>query len=246
MPTFASLMPWLTFILLLPALARAELVNETEAGVVVNHGNSETESYSAKHKSELKAGKNSYVFSGFFLQSKQNFTKNAESWQLALRYEHELSEMLSGLVSQQVESNFFAGILQRYNSDIGAKQFLLKRPGDIFLILEAGYRFSREHSATNGTHNFQKGRAYLEVEKFWRETVSTQFWIEYIPNFTLPNDWLFNWEASVNASLSTVFALKTAYYARFSNSPPSAPAGSSTAPTKRSDSTLTSSLVVTF
>ncbi len=230
-------------LVLFPAFSHAELQNTTEAGILVTHGNTRTQNYSAKHKSELKIDKNIYAFSGNFIQSKQSGVENADSWQLSLRYERELSELFSGFASQQVESDIFAGILQRYNTDFGAKRFIVKQPKDIFLIAEAGYRFSREHSVSEGTQYFHKGRAYLEIEKFWHETVSTKFWIEYIPNFTLPNNWLMNSEASLNVAINPTLSLKSGYYLRYNNSPPV----STLTPTPtRTDSTFTTALTAKY
>lgn len=226
-------------LLLLPAApAHAELKNDAELGFILTSGNSNTSTLSAKDQSRLDFGKDVLQLNAAFLRSRQNDALSAKSWLVGLRYERELSEHFSIFAAQTAEADRFAGIRQRYNSDVGGKYFFRKLEKDFIWFAELGYRFTRENS-TQGVHqNLQKARLYTEAEKFWTESTSTKLWIEYIPNFTLTPGWLLNSEASVSSALNSVFAIKSAYLFRYNNRPPAA-AG-------KTDKALTTSLVAKF
>lgn len=222
----------------LPASA-SDWSNESEAGVVLVNGNSQSSTYSAKSKTEYTPGKETFSLSGNFLRAKARDVENAESWLVQLRYEHAYTDHLSGFLAQSVEGDKFAGILQRYNSDIGAKYFFYAVEGVGTWFGEAGYRFTREHDTQNTWESLHKARIYTEAEKFWSETVSTKLWIEYIPTLTRFRNWLLNTELSVESDLSTVLSLKTAVLLRYNNTPPRAT-------TQEADTTFTTALVAKF
>ena len=223
----------------LPIAAHAEWKNESQAGIVITGGNSRTQSLNLKSESQYSFTKNTFRFDANYLQAKQSGVKSAESWMLGLRYERAFRETLSGFLAQSVEGDRFAGILQRYNTDVGAKQYLYKRPKDFEWFLEGGYRFTSEHSSDGIKQNFQKGRLYTEAEKFWASATSTKLWLEYIPNFTRSQAWLFNGEVSASSALNSIFSVKTAYLVKYNNEPPVASA-------MKTDTAFTTSLVAKF
>lgn len=226
-------------VFLFSGAAFAEFKNESEAGVVITSGNSRTNTYNAKTITQYLFDKNTLRLEASYLQAKQSGVLSAENWLLGLRYERELSEKLSVFLGQSVESDPFAGFLQRYNSDLGAKYYLYKLEKNFVWFAEGGYRFTRENS-TGGVHqNFQKARFYTEAEKFWSEATSTKLWVEYIPNFTVSQAWLLNGEASVASALNSTFSVKTAYLVRYNNRPPVAKAD-------KTDTTFTTALVAKF
>ncbi len=227
----------LSILLSLPA--QAELRNESEAGVVITNGNSQTQSYSVKNKSSLVLGPSSYIFTGSYLKARAGGVESAESWMLGLRYEHALSERLSLFVAQAVEGDKFAGILQRYNSDLGAKYYFYNTEKDFIWFAEGGYRFTKEHTTRGTNSNFHKARLYSEAEKFFSESVSGKLWAEYIPNFTVTQAWLFNSELSLSAALNSVFAVKSGILLRYNNLPPVASA-------QKADTTFTTALTAKF
>ncbi len=217
----------------------AELKNESEAGLVVTNGNTQTRSYSVKNKSILTQDKNNYIFSGNWLYATSQGVQSAESWILALRYERELSEKLSVFLQQSVEGDKFAGILQRYNTDVGAKHFFYKTEKDFIWFAELGYRFTSEHTTKGTNESFHKARLYTEAEKYFNETVSSKLWIEYIPNFTETRAWLLNSELSLSAAMNSVFSVKSALLLRYNNQPPVATA-------KEADTVFTTALTAKF
>jgi len=229
----------ITLLALLFALpASAEFKNESEAGVVIANGNSHTQSYSVKSKSEVKNGPSTYSLVGNYLRASSNGVTSAESWLVGIRFEQALSDSLSAFVGQSVEGDKFAGILQRYNTDLGLKHYFYKLDKQFTWFAEGGYRFTKEHSTT-ATKNQQKARLYTEAEKYFSETVSSKLWAEYIPNFTVSQAWLFNSELSLSASINSVFAVKSAILLRYNNQPPVASA-------QKSDTTFTTALTAKF
>jgi putative salt-induced outer membrane protein len=219
--------------------ANAALKNESEAGVVVTNGNSRTQSYSVKNKSTYTFEQNSVVFSGNWLTATNQGVQSAESWMLALRYERSLSEKTSLFLQQSVEGDKFAGVLQRYNSDLGVKQYFYKTEKDFLWFAEGGYRFTKENTSKGTKENFHKARLYTEAEKFFNESVSSKLWIEFIPNFTLTRSWLLNSELSLSAAMNAVFALKAGILLRYNNLPPVATA-------QKADTTFTTALTAKF
>lgn len=225
--------------ILVPLLASAELANKTEGGVVITSGNTRTQSIQAKHLSTYTWEKNKLSLSGFFLKGKSEGVLNAKKWDSTLRYERAFSDLFSGFASQGVESDKFAGYLQRYNSDLGPKYFIIKEENFWNWFIEAGYRYTRERRVNGTKSNASKGRAYTEVSKKWNEGSSSKLWMEYIPNFSNSKDWLFNTELSTDASITNILALRIAYLMKYDNQPN---AGTK----KKTDSTLTTSLVATY
>lgn len=229
----------LAALLLVPNVALAEWHTDGEAGVVNTTGNSRAQSYSVKDKTGWTLGKDTYVLTGSYLQSQANGVATAKNFLLGLRYERALSDFLSGFLAQDVMGDQFAGILQRYNTDLGVKYFIVKREKDLVVDAEGGYRYTNEHTTTNVTNSYQKARLYAEGEKYWNPTFSTKLWAEYVPNFTLSNGWLFNTEASASAAINSVFSLKTAYLVKYNNLPPVATA-------VKTDTVLTTALAAKF
>jgi putative salt-induced outer membrane protein YdiY len=228
------------FLLIFPAsLNASEVSHESEAGVVIANGNSHTESYSVKTKTEWKHGPDTYSLGGHFLRATANKVESAENWMITLRYEHAFTEPLSGFLAQSVEGDIFAGIKQRYNSDAGAKYHLFRLERDFLWFGEGGYRFTREHSTRGTKESFHKLRILTEAEKYWNEMVSTKLWVEYLPNLTKARSWLLNSELSLNAALSSIFSVKTGILLRYNNTPP-------VATTQKADTTFTTALVAKF
>jgi putative salt-induced outer membrane protein YdiY len=233
------LLCWLFVALPAYATPKPAFEHNSEAGVVITNGNSQAQSYSLKAFSAYQQEKNRYSAGGHYLRATSSGKESAENWMLSLRYERLIKDKLSAFLAQAVEGDEFAGILQRYNSDLGAKYYFYRSEKDFIWLGEAGYRFSAEHT-TKGTHeSFHKARIYTETEKYWRENISTKLWIEYIPNLTTSRAWLLNSEFSLSAALSDVFALKTSMLLRYNKTPPVATA-------QRADTTFTTALTAKY
>lgn len=220
--------------------------NESQAAVVVTDGNSETESYSLKQESALAKEKDTYKAKASYLKtSSESKTtgKNEETarkWDAGVRYERSLSEKWSAFVGHLVESDKYAGYIQRYNTDLGGK-YIVAKEEKYDVISEAGYRYVHQNNygvADENTH-YNSARLYLEGNYKFNETNSGKLWAEYLPNFDDSDDYQTNWEASVSSALSSIFSLKVAYLSKTDHKV----ANSSI---EKTDTTLTTALVAKF
>ncbi len=213
------------------------LKNESSAGLVLTGGNTKTQSISLKDQTSYTFEKNVFKFSGAFLRASNADIESAYNWNLGLRYERELTDTVSIYLGQNVESDKFQNILQRYNTDIGGKYFFNKEESFKWFG-EAGYRFTR----TNYTTSFKNDnylRVYTEAERAFNKEVSAKFWLEYLPNITVSEAYKINSELSLSAALSNVFSVKSGYLVRYDNQP-------ITGVTFKTDSTFTTALVAKF
>jgi putative salt-induced outer membrane protein YdiY len=219
--------------------AQAQWKNQTDAGLVVNHGNSRSQSLNAKQDSAYQWDKNTLGATASYLKSSSSGVLSALQWAAALSYERALNERLSARLSQGVESDRFAGYLQRYNTDLGPKYVLYRSLPDWLWLGEAGYRFTRERSLSGARSSYQKARVFTEVDRQWNPTASSKVWVEYLPNFSVGTDWQLNAEFSTSANLNSVLALKVAYLYKYDHQlNPGA--------TRNSDTVLTTALVARY
>jgi putative salt-induced outer membrane protein len=229
--------------LLLPAGAMAleeGLRNQADVGIILTTGNASSATYNI-------AARSNYQFPTPQLLSLdvrylQSFANNVESmryWIAALRFDQFLSERFSIFLSQNMESNVFAGFAQRYNSDVGVRYVFVK-DDDFSWLGEAGYRYALTNQVPLGNQvSAQMARLFTELNKSWDKSLSTKLWFEGTPNFTNTNGYRLMGEASVSVALSNTFSVKTAYLVKYDNLPPPG-IGQNT------DSFFTTSLVARF
>ena len=211
--------------------------NESQAGVVVTSGNTDTSSLSGAEIASYEFGSNILKISAAYLYLKNAGVVSGKSWSLGLRYERILNEKFSVFAGELVEGNQFAGVNQRYSTDLGAKYTIVKEDA-LTWFAEGGYRYAKENlTFVSRSRNY--GRAYTEVEKKFSPTVSAKYWVEYLPNFTDSADWQLNTELSLSAAISSIFSVKSAYLLKYDNQI-NAPG------LVKSDKTFTTSLVAKF
>lgn len=216
----------------------ADFTNESEAGIAVASGNTDSKTYNIKQMNSYKFDANLLKLEARFLNTFSNDVESARYILGSLRYERALSEHFSLFVSEGLESDKFAGYKFRHNNDIGAKYFIYKIE-NFNWFAEAGYRYVNE-KLNSGVHDYKNTlRAYTETEKKWTETVSTKYFIEYLPNLKEGKDYQINTELSVAAAISSIFSIKTAYLLRYDHLP--APGTTNT-----TDTLLTTALVAKF
>ena len=172
-----------------------------------------------------------------FLKTQSGDVETARAWALGLRYERNLSEDLSALAGELVESNIFAGYRQRYSTDLGGKYHFLNG-GGWNGSGEAGYRYTLENRESSQTFDNYL-RFYAELARALAADVSAKLWAEYLPNLTHSDDYQFNSELSVSAALSSIFSLKTAYLMKYRGVPTGVLG-------EKTDSTFTAALVAKF
>lgn len=220
------------------AEVKSHFRHESEASLVQVTGNTETESYSAKQKTTYAFDLNSFTLTGSYLRTKSFAVETARSWDLSLRYEREISSMWSAFVQQGAESDIYSGYIQRDNSDIGAKYFIIKSEPQNFFA-ELGYRYIKTYTNAGVSNYSNSGRLYVEYSQVFNETVKGQLWVEYLPNFKESDQYQFNYEPSVSVMLSKIFSLKLSRLVKYQNVPP---AGAN----KKEDARFTTSLVAQF
>ena len=216
----------------------ADFTNESEAGIAVASGNTKSKNYNVKQANSYNFDANTMKFDARYLNSYSNNDESARYIFAGLRYERSLNESFSLFVGQGLESDKFAGYYLRHSSDIGVKYNLIKVE-TFYWLVEAGYRYTNE-KLNNGDHNYKNTiRTYTELEKKWNPSVSTKYFVEYLPNIKEGKDYQINTELSVSAALTNIFSIKSAYLLRYDHLP------AATATTK-TDTLLTTALVAKF
>lgn len=215
----------------------SSLSNESEVSVVSVNGNTQSESYSAKQKITYKIESDIFTVFGRYLQTKTGSTETGKQWEASLRYERELGEKWAAFLQHGAESNFYAGFVQRDNSDIGGKYYFIKSDAEN-LFSEAGVRYTKYFDGTTSSYS-NSGRVYLEYSKKFNDSVVGKFWAEYLPNFKDSDAYLVNYEPSISVMMNQIFSLKAAYLVKTHNK--------TISPTdKRDDTTFTTSIVAKF
>lgn len=197
------------------ALAGDAWKNESQAGVVMTTGNTDTSTLSFGEMTSYQFSENLLKFTAAYLYQKSGDVVSGKSWNLGLRYERSLSEKFSVFTGETIEGNLFSGVNQRYSTDVGGKAFILKEEGTTWLA-EAGYRYTKENLVAL-QRSLHYARLYSEVEHRLNPTVSAKYWLEYLPNFSISEDWQMNTELSLSASVSSFFSVKSAYLVKYDN-----------------------------
>ncbi len=193
--------------------------HESELGVVLASGNTNTENYNFKQQTTLSLNPNIFRATAAYLKSRDTGQETSRRWSIGLRYERELSESVNAFINHLIESDIFAGMIQRNSTDIGLKFFLLKTDAD-HLFSEVGYRNSYEQrvvATENGTTHY--GRIYAEWNHTWQEKLTHKLWVEYLPNFSNGEAYLINAEPSLSMHLTDIFSIKLAYLINYKNLP---------------------------
>lgn len=234
-------MKWIVLAILATMLQTtfaAEFNNESEAGIAVASGNTKSKNYNVKQSNAYKFDDNTLKFDARYLNAYSNDEESARYIFAGLRYERSLNDRFSLFVAQGFESDKFAGYYLRQLTDIGVKYNIIKEEM-FYWLAEAGYRYTNE-KLNNGSHDYKNSlRAYTELEKKWNPSVSTKYFLEYVPNIKESEDYQINTELSVSAALTSVFSIKTAYLLRYDHLP-------AVTATTKTDTLLTTALVAKF
>ncbi len=191
--------------------------NESEAGIVITAGNSESQSFSFRQLDFYRWDENTLRFDGKYLKTSSQGIESAKYWLLGLRYERGLVTHLSLFAGENIESDIFAGYLQRYNTDVGAKYYVIQEEA-FYLFGEGGYRRAVENRFA-GQVSQSLLRFYVEANRDWTKTFSTKAGFEYLPNLSISGDYQLNAGLSASAAINEIFALKTGYDLKFRKIP---------------------------
>jgi putative salt-induced outer membrane protein len=211
------------------------LHDESEVGIILLAGNSNSQSYNLKQMNYYSWGSNNLKFEVRYLNSTTNGIQTARSWALGTRFERDLGEQFGIFLAQNLESDIFAGYFQRYNTDLGGKYILIDSK-DFDWNGELGYRFTVENGSRQVVQSYL--RFYTITQRNWSEAFSTKFWLELLPNLTV-SDYQINSEISSHLAINKSFAIKIGYLLKFRKIPV-APATNST------DTQYTTALVAKF
>ena len=225
-------------VLTLSAVYAADFTNESELGVAVAAGNSQSENYNFKQENKFTFNANLLKFNARYLNAYANNTESARYLLGCLRYERELSDRFSIYAGQMFESDKFSGYDLRHSNDLGFKYFI-KKEETLYWSAETGYRYTKETQVSKLHAYRNQLRIYSEAEKKWTPTVSTKLSLEYLPNLDESKDYEIHTEASVSAVISSRFSIKTAYLLRYDRVPP--PSATTT-----TDTLFTTALVAKF
>lgn len=208
----------LMLLVLICPTAFAQLTNESELGIASANGNTKTQTFTFKQLNDYKIRSDVFSFKGRWLNAKANGVETARYLLLGLRYEKQVSNHFGIYLGEALEKDKFAGIENRYMTDLGGRYRFIESEMTKFFS-EVGYRYMHEDRLDN-TKNFSNmGRVYTEWEHKWNASFSTKYWAEYLPNFTEQKDWLFNTEFSISAMLNSIFSLKSGILLRYDHFP---------------------------
>jgi len=219
-----------------PAVAPAsKLSHESEASAVLASGNTDARTFALKQSTAYQWDKNKGTFTGSLLYGKSGGIESARKWDLGVRFDRELSEVMGLFLGYQIDGNIFSGFESRHTVDLGGKYYFI-RTDETKLSTEAGYRYQAEKLTSQTTNNNHMGRAFLEWTNAWNKQVNSKVGTEFTYNFSTRNDYRINAEPSLSVILTDVLSIKLAYLINFRNLP--AVAGK-----KQLDTLYTTSLV---
>ncbi len=209
-----------SFLFFVPALAKAQesdaWSHESELGLILSGGNSDTKTLNAKQKTDYKWTKNTVIFKAAYLYGKSSGVESANGWSLGLRYDRSISTDFTVFLGDSYESDKYAGFDKRNNIDLGGKYYFLNTSKEKYVFSELGYRFTSE-TATGATSAASKSflRVYSEASMKLTESATAKVWFEYLPSLSESGDYLFNFEPSIAVTLDGNFALKAAYLGKY-------------------------------
>ncbi len=153
-----------------------------------------------------------------------------------------MSEKFSLFTGFEYESDTFAGFDNRSNFDLGGKYYFITDGDKHYFFNETGYRLSKENRVEGSDPDSitsHIARVYFEWGKQLSESTKTKFWVEYLPDFSNTRNYRFNFEPSLQVSMTKMLSLKMAYLGKYRNEP-------STAGNLKFDYTYTTALVADF
>lgn len=249
----------LTAALLMAAQSFAgEWKSDSEAGIVIQDGNSKAKNTYIKTTIKKESGSNTYTVEGSYLSAEttnvetDETNRSAEYSRFGLRYDRAYNAQFSSYVGALWEKDNFAGFRNRYSGDIGAKYIFIQGKENNFFG-ELGYRFRTEEEYLAGgldgddtESNFVRG--YLEVSRKLNPTSNVKFWVEALYDMSESENFEARFEPSISVGLNDFFStpekaavvsLKIGYLGRFDNMP-------AVDGLERLDSTLTTTLNVIY
>lgn len=226
---------WLFFIIALKSFATEDLKilnHESSLSIVQTGGNAISESYSASTDNSYKPSIRDYQFFGNYNLAYANnprvqnseIKETVRNWNIGSKLTQDF--LLKGLgvgIGLTYEGNEFAGIKQRENSDFNAR-YKFHNSDKLKSSIEIGYRYTEEKRTIRDENNrdifyFSKGNFRYNITQKINHNVNYRFWIQYLPNFSRPQNYQINLEPSINVTMTQIFSLRVAYKAEYNGEP---------------------------
>lgn len=204
--------------------------SESEAGLVVNSGNAESQSVSFKTLNKYKlTDKDELVFKAEYFQSEGmvDFIKQltSENTLVELKYSKVFHDLFGAFIVTSWSKDNFRGFENRFEVGPGLSYHFIKSEHKN-LYTEHGYLYRQETEyepgpARGANSNINFYRAYFEGNKKFNPTLSGKLWLESKLNIENTEDIEVRVEPSLSVMLTGNFSLGLAYRYSFDNVPAS-------------------------
>lgn len=228
----------------------SQLVSESEAGVIINQGNTESQSVTFKTLNKYTLlEKNNLSLRAEYFQNKGTVggvsELTAENSLIELKFERLLLEKVGSFVIGTWSKDNFRGFEKRLEFGAGISYYFFNLD-DFKFFTEQGYSFRQETAYEVGPASGPETeahfwRSYFESSRKFTETLSGRVWLETKLNGEDTEDIEIRLEPSLDIMLSGNFSLGLAYRISFDNVPPTA-----TPVRERLDHLYTTTLKVKF
>jgi len=199
-----------------------DFTHESEAAVNGSQGNSPYDAYNFFTRNKFKIDtQHEATIGGHYALSTINDEQFeiARNWDINGKYLVAISKKTYGFIGAAVEGDEFAGYSERNNVDLGA-EYKFINTDKYKMIFQYGLRQTVEVPIDgSGADKDQKARFYSRIDDVINANSDYAFWLEYIPNFSTPKDYMINFEPSYRISLSKIFSLKLSYRGVYDNEP---------------------------
>lgn len=198
----------------------AKFSHESEASLISSTGNSPFETYNLKTTNNYEIFKQEFIFGGHYQLGTIDTSKIeiARNWDFNVKAARNIDKVVEGFFGAVVEGDRFAGFSERNNIDIGLVWKHINTDEKKFRS-ELGYRQTVETPVGGSARKDSKLRIYSQYEDKFNENVLYKFWIELLPNFTTPKDYMITFEPSIQVTLTKIFSLKVSYKGAYDNMP---------------------------
>lgn len=229
----------------LPYISVAEDIDEkpwsdsAELSYVSTSGNSSVETLAAKNLYTLKFAEHlTFLWKLEALKGKSAGVLNAERYFTDLRLEHAYSPRAYTYVNTGWLTDTFSGVDKRVNAGAGGGYKFLDGPKS-FLKSEAGASAVKESYTDDTERSYIEGRLFGEyVYAFTKKNKFSQS-IEYLHDFDNTENYRYNSETAVTATMTDNLSLKVSYVIKYDHEPTPATLG-------KKDTIFSTAIVASF
>lgn len=224
--------------------------SESEAGVIVNQGNTESQSVTLKSLNKYTLLEHyNLSLRGEYFQTKGEVggvsELTSENSLVEAKAERLFNEKLGAFAIGSWAKDNFRGFEQRIEGGLGLSYHFIKSD-ELKFFTEQGYSFRQETAyiagpASGPVSDISFWRSYFELSHKFTDTLSAKVWLESKMNLEDTEDIEVRIEPSLDVILSGNFSLGLAYRLSFDNVPPDA-----TPARERLDHLYTTTLKVKF